>query len=130
MDEPAEVLSIGSVVGGSTLSNRRWRDAIGELTRAVADVRADVSSPLNVNVVFHVAGNVIRPNFEGARTGRYSKADRLLLVQVALPDGVPDDPAGYLRAALMQAIREAEEWARRRSIASGLDALRELAARV
>lgn len=130
MDEPAEVLSIGSVVGGSTSTNRRWREAIGELTHAVADARADIASPLNVNVVFQVPGNVVQPDFEGARTGRYSKADRLLLVQVALPDEVPDDPDGYLREALTDAIGEAEEWARRRSIAPDLGALRELAARV
>lgn len=130
MDEPVEVLSIGSVVGRSTSTNRRWRDAIGELTRAVADARSDIRSPLNVNVVFQVAGNVVQPDFEGARTGRYSKADRLLLVQVALPDDVPDDPDGYLREALLDAIAEAEGWARRRSIAPDLGALRELAARV
>jgi hypothetical protein len=130
MDEPAEVLSIGSVVGGSTPANRRWRDAIGELTHAVADARADIASPLNVNVVFQVPGNVVQPDFDGARTGRYSKADRLLLVQVALPKEAPDDPDGYLRAALADAIGEAEEWARRRSIAPDLGALRELAARV
>ncbi len=130
MDEPVEVLSIGSVVGGSTSTNRRWRDAIGELTRAVADARADVASPLNVNVVFQVPGSVVQPDFEGTRTGRHSKADRLLLVQVALPDEVPDDPDAYLRGALSEAIAEAEEWARRRSIASDLQALRELAARV
>jgi hypothetical protein len=130
MEEPVEVLSIGSVIGGSTSTNRRWRDAIGELTRAVADARTNVASPLNVNVVFQVPGNVVRPDFEGARTGRYSKADRLLLVQVALPGEVPEDPDDYLRAALSDAIGEAEEWARRRSIASDLGALRKLAARV
>jgi hypothetical protein len=130
MDEPVEVLSVGSVVGGSTSTNRLWRDAIGELTRAVAEARADVASPLNVNVVFQVPGNVVRPDFEGVRTGRFSKADRLLLVQVALPDEVPDEPGGYLRGALSIAIAEAEEWARRRSVAPDLKPLRELAARL
>jgi hypothetical protein len=128
MGEPVEVLSVGSVVGGSTPTNRRWRDAIAELTRAVAEARTEIASPLNVNVVFQVAGNVVQPDFEGARTGKFSKANRLLLVQVALPAEVPDDPESYLRGALSDAIDEAEGWARERSIAPDLQVLRELVA--
>lgn len=130
MDEPVEVLSVGSVVGGSTPTNRRWRDAISELTRAVAEARTEIASPLNVNVVFQVPGSVVQPDFEGVRTGRFSKGDRLLLVQVALPDEVPDSPDSYLRGALSNAIDEAEGWARRRSLAPDLQALRELVARL
>ena len=99
MDEPGEVLSIGSVVGGATSSNRRWRDAITDLTRAVAEARNGVTSPLNVNVVFQVPGNIRQPDFHGTRTGRYSRAERLLLIQVALPEDVPPNPKGHLRAA-------------------------------
>jgi hypothetical protein len=128
MGEPVEVLSVGSVVGGSTPTNRRWRDAIAELTRAVAEARTEIASPLNVNVVFQVAGNVVQPDFEGARTGQFSKANRLLLVQVALPAEVADDPESYLRGALSDAIDEAEGWARERSIAPDLQVLRELVA--
>lgn len=85
MDEPAQVLSIGSVVGGSTPTNRTWRDAIRDLTSRVIAARSDVEAPLNVNVVFQVPGDVIKPDFDGTRTGRFSKKDSLLMVQVALP---------------------------------------------
>ena len=123
-DEPVEVLSVGPVVGGSTSANRPWREALRELVNAVAEARTATASPLNVNVVFQVPGDILHPDFEGARTGRYSKPDSLLLVQVALPDEVPDDPAAYLRTALGDAIGEAEEWARRRNIAPSLPTLR------
>ena len=75
MDEAVAVLSVGSVVGGATPANRRWREAISELASAVSDSRASVSSPLNVNVVFQVPGDLVRPSFEGARTGRHSRAE-------------------------------------------------------
>jgi hypothetical protein len=130
MHEPVEVLSIGSVVGGPSSANQPWREAIADLTRSVAEARDAVTSPLNINVVFQVPGSILQPDFHGTRTGRYSKADRLLLVQVALPEEVPDEPKRYVRAALSDAIGEAEEWARARTIATDLEALRELAARV
>ena len=124
MDEPVQVLSLGSVVGGTTPTNRAWRDAIRELTRRVIEERTDIDSPLNVNVVFHVPGNVIKPDFTGARTARFSKKDALLMVQVALPEGVPSDPEGYLKDAARAALDEAERWAESRRIDADLSQLR------
>jgi hypothetical protein len=84
--EPVHVLSIGSIIGGSTAANRPWRDAVLELMRKVADGREGVASTLNVNVVFQIPGNILKPDFEGVRTGSFSKKDRHLMVQVALPN--------------------------------------------
>lgn len=123
-DEPVHPLSIGSVVGGPTPANAGWRQAIRELALAVQDARADTASPLNVNIVFHVHGNVVQPDYEGVRTGRYSEADRLLMVQVALPETAPDDPGAYLRAQAMRALDEAEAWSAKRGRGESLDSLR------
>jgi hypothetical protein len=126
--ERAESLSIGSVVGGATPSTRRWSDAISSLTREVIDARAGVETPLNVNVVFHVPGNILKPDYEGERTGRFSKRLALLMVQVALPEEPPDDIAAYLRVRLAAAVGEAEQWAAKRRIASDLRSLRAVVA--
>jgi hypothetical protein len=128
MDEPAQVLSIGSVLGGG-IANRPWRDAIAALTHRVITARQDAESPLNVNVVFHVPGSMLKPEFEGVRTGRFSQPLRLLMVQVALPETVPPDPEGYLLDAIGAAIDMAERWAKRRGLASDLDALRRIVQR-
>ena len=38
-----------------------------------------------LNVVFHFPGSVSQPEFAGVRAGSFSKAKRLLVVQVAFP---------------------------------------------
>jgi hypothetical protein len=122
--EPIYVLSLGWVVGGSTLANRAWRDAIRAVTDQVIEARTGVESSLNVNVVFQVPGNIITPDFSGVRTGRFSKEDNLLMVQVALPEEVPPDAERYLIDAVHEALDEAERWANKRGIASDLPSLR------
>jgi len=125
--EPTMVVSIGTVVGGMTPANKPWREALDQLGRAVSEARTGLQSELNVNVVFQVPGNFLQPDFEGVRTGSYRKADNLLMVQVAIPEGGPgEDYFGWVVAAMRDAIAAAESWARRRKVASELPALRAL----
>jgi hypothetical protein len=106
-DEEARVFSIGSVVGGRTANNLAWIDEIARLTSDVAAARVGVGSTLNLNVVFNVAGNLLRPDFEGVRTGTFRKADSLLMIQVALPEVVPPLPRQALLALLERVIADA-----------------------
>lgn len=119
-----DVLSIGSVLGGP--SARAWRESITDLTRRVAEARRGVVSPLNLNVVFHVPGDVLQPEGEYVRTGRYDARSRLLVVQATVPQAVPDDPAKFLRVRLREAVEVAEAWAKGRQLADDLAALRNL----
>lgn len=115
-DEETGVFSIGSVVGGRTASNRSWIDEIARLTRDVAAARVGVDSTLSINVVFHVAGNILQPDFEGVRTGTFRKVDSLLVVQVALPEGAPPLPRQALLALLDRAVVVAQGWSVRRRV--------------
>lgn len=119
-EEQAKVFSIGSVVGGRTAGNRAWTDEIARLTSEVAAARAGIEAPLNLNVVFQVAGGLIQPDFEGVRTGTFRKAQRLLMVQVALPEAAPAEPRAELLALLEDAVAEAEAWSLRRRVAFDL----------
>jgi hypothetical protein len=130
MDEPIPALSIGSIEGGSSPNMSRWRDAITRLTIEVATAAQDLESPLNVNVIYQVPGNILQPDFEGIRTGHYSKKESSLIIQAALPDDAPDDVDAHAKRLLVAAIDEAEQWAKRRGIAHDLHALRQLAAQV
>ena len=103
-------LSIGFMVGGPTKANAPWEVALLRLMNQVIAARHGVEAALNVNVVFQVPGSIQSPDFEGARTGTFSKKDRHLMVQVALPAAVPDDPDTYLRDSLAQAMGEVEQW--------------------
>jgi hypothetical protein len=83
-DHPA--LAIGAVAGGPG-ANRGWADAVKALGRRVIEVREGVTSPLAVNVVYQIPGRFLEPEFAGVRTGRFSRKEARLLVQVALPPG-------------------------------------------
>ncbi|MCU1691016.1 MAG: hypothetical protein JWM64_107 [Frankiales bacterium] len=87
-------------------------------------------SPLNVNVVFHLAGRHLTPDFTGVRTGRFRKADSHLMVQAAVfPEQVTDDEA-EVNWLLHDAVKEAERWAQRKRLADALDGLTALVERV
>ena len=124
--EPAQALSIGVIIGGSTPENARWRAGIQSLTRRIIAARGDMTTPLNVNVVFQVPGDILQPEFVGVRTGSYRKRDSLLMVQVALPAEEPPDVDGVLMALVSEAIAEAERWALRRRVAHDLQPVRAL----
>jgi hypothetical protein len=122
-DEPVPSLSIGTIVGGWSPHTTTWRSALQRLSQSVQSKREGVVSGLNVNVIFQVPGNNISPDFEGVRTGHFSRTKNWLIVQAALPETPPDDIEEDLLDRLRSAIREAEEWARRRGIADGLPEL-------
>ena len=130
MAEPAQALSIGAVIGGSTPQNARWERGIISLTRRVNAARGDVTTPLNVNVVFHVPGDIIQPDYVGVRTGSFRQRDSLLMVQVAVPAEEPPDVDGALLSFVADAIAEAEHWGRRRRMATDLQPLRALISRL
>lgn len=124
--ESAASLLIGAVLGDSGAANMEWSRAIGRLSRVFEDASHDVASPLRVNVVFHVAGTVLPNEFAGVRTGRYRRADRLLVVQAAVPGGDPVEPERTLLDLLLESVVAAEEFARVNQVADGLPGLREL----
>lgn len=113
LDEPVKVLSLGSVIGGRTSANRGWSDAIRGLTRDIADHREGVESNINVNVEFHVPGNLLQPEFEGVRTGTFKKKDSLIKVQVALPEEPPSDARAFLLVCVRAALDAVDQWALR-----------------
>ncbi len=126
--EPA--LSLGVIIGGTSAS-RTWEMAVKRLATHVADVRAGVISPLAVNVVYQIPGEHVSPDFTGVRTGRFSKKNRELLIQVALPSEPSGDPYMEALALLCDAVNEAERFARQQGLVeSRLVELHELLGRL
>lgn len=126
-NEDTEPLSIGIVLEAGP-QRRRWNDALTRLSRRVSAARPGVETPFGVNVVFFVPSKLVRLDWTGERTGRYSKKQGLLMIQVALPEEPPENVDAYLRGRLSAALDEAEKWARKRRVADGLDGLRTLVA--
>jgi hypothetical protein len=124
--EQPDVLSIGSVVGGVGAAARAWNEPLKDLTQRVMEARVGVESPLKLNVVFHVPGEVLDFDEEYVRTGRYDSRTRHLMVQATFPRIAPADPEGFLLARLSEAVGEAEHWVRQRGVADSLPGLRRL----
>jgi hypothetical protein len=124
-DEPVEALSIGVVFGGTPAVDEAWRPETQRLMKAVIAARDGVVSPLAVNVVFHVDGHLLPPvDFEGVRTGSFSRKLNLLMVQAAVPTDSLEDRRAVLLALLRKAVDEAEAFAKRRKIADALPEVR------
>jgi hypothetical protein len=123
MSGSEQALSIGSVLGGRSAWTSEWSSAIRALTLDIMKAREGVTALLNVNVVFHVPGHMLKPEFEGVRTGSFSKKHSLLMVQIALPERPPEDVAAYLRQRLLEGLNEAQRWADRKCTAADLSKL-------
>lgn len=120
-------LSIGTVFGGSTEVDDRWRPDIQLLRRQVMALREGVESPLSVNVVFHVEGRLLPPlEYEGVRTGTLSRKTMHLMIQAAVPPEPVVDRREVLLGLLREAVVEAEALARHRKIADGLPGIRSI----
>jgi hypothetical protein len=123
---PVLALSVGAIVGGITDTPQRWGDAAMALSRQLGAARDSADSPIKVNVVYHVPGEIWVPDFQGVRRGRYSKTDRDLMVQVAVPDG--DYSISVMERLLWSAVAEAEDFGHRRKLFAGeLSEVRRLA---
>ena len=101
------------------------------LGRRVKKLRSEVSSPLAVNVVFQLPGRFLTPEFVGVRSGTFSRKERLLMVQVAVPAEPTSTPDTDVRILLRDAVELAENFAQQEAMIEGqLVALRELVDRL
>lgn len=123
------VLSIGAI-NGSGPKSYEWRMAMSSIAARIEHLREGVSSPLCVNVVYFIPGPTVEIDFEGVRTGSFSRAKRDLIVQAALPEhpAVPYDE--ILRSLMVASIDAAEAFAKRRKLADSLPELRDLVGRL
>jgi hypothetical protein len=60
----------------------------------------------SLDVVFHVPGSLLKPEHAGMRTGRLSRKERMLQIQIAVPETLLASTDG-LRAFILAAIADA-----------------------
>jgi hypothetical protein len=108
LDSPWVPLSIGVVLGGitSATADDELRRLAGCVRRSVeGQALADVEHEASVNVVFHVPGTILKPDYTGIRTSSWRGSRRVQVMQVAVPEDL-EGPEGveFLAAALEEAV--------------------------
>jgi hypothetical protein len=105
-------LFVGSVVGGSSSGNRLIRVALGRLARIVdAFPWESGADEIGVDAVFHITGPLMAPDYSGIRSGRFSKPDRLIAIQIAVPVALEELSEDEATRALSRLLVEATELA-------------------
>jgi len=82
------MLSIGVVEGGPEVSATCTGKLVSKLMRIASEERGDftVGSWAAVNLVFHIPGSMLQDlDYEGLRDGAFSRKQKLLMIQVAVP---------------------------------------------
>ena len=82
------MITIGADYFGPELRDSKLFDVLSATMKATVDARGDFefgSTPA-VNVVFHVPGSLGGPDWRGSRDGTFSRKEKMLMVQVAVPE--------------------------------------------
>lgn len=105
------MLGIGSVQGGPEVA----ASLFGKMEKRVMSLAVEecgdfsVGSSAAVNVVYHVPGSIVQTlDYEGLRTGIFSRNQKLLMVQVAVPPAVANSrDAEEVAGFFVRSLREA-----------------------
>jgi hypothetical protein len=103
------VIYIGRVYGGPEVRGARIDRALSKLVRLRG--KGSEGEFGSLDIVFHVPGSVFTPDFTGIRTGRLSKKERMLAIQIAVPQEIVNADDADMERFLMQAVRDAIDMA-------------------
>jgi hypothetical protein len=98
------VICLGGVYGGPELRGSRIDRAIGQLVKLRGPGVEGRSGSLDL--AFHIPGSVFAPKFAGIRTGRLSKKERMLAIQISVPPEVVFAEDADIQSFLVRAIRD------------------------
>ncbi len=133
---PWRTLYVSAVLGGGGALG----DVEAAIRRLAGIVRVeeeacpaeDPTGEAAVDVTFHLPGPILRPDYEGMRTGRWVKAKRLLVVQIAVPESISGDPdaiSKFLATSLRDAVELAAEYLAQRKLGFSVERARSVAER-
>lgn len=133
-DRPRGPLYVSAVVGGDSAANARADAEISRLARLVREQQerlgaaGDEPGAAAVDVIYHLAGPLMKPDYDGVRTGRFVKAKRLQVVQVAVPETLDAAlVASFLADRLVEAVEVAARRFERRRMDLSVDVARAIA---
>jgi hypothetical protein len=120
-------LLTGLMVDGETTDNRPTVERIRRMRIEADVVNEEIPSDFDLDLTFEVAGSVSKPAFHGVRPGRRLTATRrYFLVEIGVPERFASDADRdrFLRNAMRDSVRTAEEAVKRRRLDWSLTAIR------
>lgn len=99
------VMYISQIYGGPELVGSAFDRALALVTR----LRGPADEPgrdASLDMVFHVPGSQLSPDYDGVRTGRLSKRQRMLQVQIAVPPELLRRSEAEIVAFLLDSLRD------------------------
>jgi hypothetical protein len=100
------MISVGMVLGGP--EQVRFEQEVRELMRFCRENRERGFAGSEINLVYHVPGSICKPNYVGVRTGKFSKKERCLMVQIAVEeDFAALDDTDQIRRYIFETADEA-----------------------
>lgn len=99
------MIYISSILGGPELEGSRIDTAIKRvLSRRPPGEEGNYGS---LDVVFHIPGSIVKPEYHGLRTAKFSSKEKMLMVQVSVPPDVvmSDEAEAFVIQSLKEAIR-------------------------
>jgi hypothetical protein len=114
------MISIGTVLRGPELDNSEIRTAIMALSKAINEIRGPLELgkiPL-VNSIFFVAGSLGEAGFNDLVYGKFSKKDKVIVVQIAVPPNVvlDNNRIHFLENSLIEANHMAYNFMKKNGI--------------
>jgi len=104
-DESSVTIFVGAVYGGG--GETSFSAALSSIRRIVKVQRPEQRVDLgDIDLVFHVPGSVRKPDYHGVRTGRFSRKERMLMIQVAVPEKEleGENPECFIFWAMREAV--------------------------
>jgi hypothetical protein len=95
----------GQINGGPEVRGSTVDRVLGRISALVEAGEEDTFGSLNI--VFHVHGSLLSPEHVGVRTGRFSKRERILMLQIALPKDVVERDEDEIRRFVLTSLDEA-----------------------
>jgi hypothetical protein len=96
---------VSRINGGPELTGSTVDRVLARISSLVGDGEEDTFASLDI--VFHVHGSVLSPEHVGVRTGRFSKKERMLMLQIAVPKHVVESDETEIRRFVLASLEEA-----------------------
>ena len=124
-ENPTQLLYVSAFLGGQRGSYTEAEAAVDELFRLKEEVCPPPgTADLKIQLIFDIPGPMVPVDYEGVRTGRFSGAKQMLVVQVAVPEGLTgSEIRRYLREALGEMVELAKAYVKRRKLPLSTEAL-------